>query len=96
MPGTTPTGRDLYDRLSELLGTETAEDLAHALGMSVRVVQRLKAGFGPNQELLLGLLDVAGWLNTNTRMGAAEARERAKMYGQFRRRERRARRDGRQ
>lgn len=91
MPGTSPTGRDLFDRLCEVLGAETEADLAHALGTNERDVQRLKKGFGANQQKLVDLFWIAGWLAPRSRISISEARERALLYNQARRLEKKNR-----
>lgn len=89
-------GARLYERLRELFPEhDNDDDLAHELGTPPRDISRLKKGFGPNQIKLIGLLDVAGWLSPDSDLTPDEARERAKLYQQARRIQRRQRRDGR-
>lgn len=89
-----PTGMDLYDRLCDVLDAETEEDLAYKLGVSVRQVQRVKAGFGKYQRRLLDLLLIAGWLTLDAPLDRQEAEERAAVHRSSRRLELHSRRNG--
>lgn len=86
-------GPKLYARLKELLMPENGdEELAYLLGTPVRDVARMKNGFGPNQQKLLGALMIAGWLNPDVQISSDEAKERAALYAAVRREDRRRRR----
>lgn len=57
------TSRQLYDRLIEVTGAQTDEELARRLDEGLRTIQRLKAGNGVEFDRAITLLGEAGWLN---------------------------------
>lgn len=69
--------RTLYDRLVEVTGARTDEELARKLDEGLRTIQRLKAGHGVEFDRTIALLGQAGWLTVPT---AAEPNvERARL-----------------
>jgi hypothetical protein len=68
--------RKLYERLREVTGASSDEDLARAIGEGVKTVTRLKSGHGVEFDRTIKLLDLAGWLRLN---GEAEPLEESRL-----------------
>lgn len=57
-----PSPRDLIDRLMEVYGSTTVEDLSRRSGLPLRALTRYRAGGGIKYDRAIELLDHAGWL----------------------------------
>lgn len=67
-----PTPLELVDRLKEVYGVRTDEDLARRLGVPVRSVGRWKAGKAMNYARTVDFLNRCGWLSTMKKVPAAD------------------------